>query len=337
MQPQSLVNDITHTIYYRLIPKRIRKYYLAFWTSLSILGAGVSLLLVQVAGEYFSVFAIAAFWSLLIIIPVSHITDHENYHRVIRGLNALYETELLPQVEYEQELHLIFSVRNPLMWVLVLMINIGFTIVIVMLGLPFKSTLLNLAALLAFESIVLMGGQSTYTTLAEIVLLHRIASALPPKRFYSDMSVRLRELSTTYYLTSSFHILLVYFAILILVLTGPYAIQPILVLALVVLAALPTIYILVFVFQVHRIMLAFKAKSLEVVDELIRHYSNCLSDSTGTIGDHAERLNHFGMLLDLRDRTKKTKEWPWDIPSGIGLFITSSIGIAQFVLAIWQP
>lgn len=324
-------STITHSIYYVLTPNFLRKLPIVFWGGISILAFGIATFLIQQFSENMSLETVAAFCSLFTLIPMSHIQDYQRFYQLIEKLIDLFKLDSKIQVNIYFKLNRIFSLKNPVMWMVSLTANMACTAILLYLGLPFKSTLLNVLAMIGFEVIVFFGGQSVYTTLADLNLLREFASISPRTGFLTTFPLRLQEFSTIYYLNSSFHILLIYVTLLLMVFRGPYPVSFILMALLVTVALLPTTYILYFVYQIHMIMISIKQKNLETLDRKIGDYWKTHFEKADLSNEETECL---GKLLELRMKIQHMSEWPWDIPGSIGFFISTSISITQTIFAI---
>lgn len=338
--------DITHSIYYRMVPRLLRKCPLVFWGGVSAILTAVALFLLSKFGESLSAETVIAFCSLFALIPMSHIEDYRRFYKLMENFVALFELNSEEREHIWTKTNKIFVLRNPIMWVTAILTNVLCTAMLTYLDLPFRSNLLNVLAIIGFEFVVFFGGQSVYTTLADLRLLSEFASISPRTRFFKSFPLRLQEFSTGYYLRSSLHILLSYVAILIMVIRGPYGVSSILMLLLVVVALLPTSYIVYFLFQIHRVMLALKQRNLDVIDEEIRSLWNgklAVFQANGStqpvlknelLPEKLKTMECIGKLLDLRERVTRMRDWPWDIQGSIGLFISTLIGVVQVVVAV---
>lgn len=321
---------ITHSIYYLLTPKFLRGLPIIFWGSFSILAFGIATFLVRQFGENVSLETIAAFCSLFTLIPMSHIQDYRRFYILIEDYIDLYKLDSNNSEILWSMLNKIFAIKNPTMWVVSITANIICTVILMYLGLPFRSTLVNLLAIIAFEIIVFFGGQSAYTTLADLTLLKKFASLSPRMDFLATFPLKLKEFSTAYYLNSSLHILLIYVMLLVMVFRGPYSISLVLTLLLVVIALLPTTYIGYFFYQVHKIMVVIKQRNIEIIEDKIRnHWKNNFDQ-----GIDKEKIECLEKLLEIRDKIQQMSEWPWDITGSVGFFVSTGISVTQTVLAI---
>ena len=83
--------NVTHSIYYILTPKFLRKMPLAFWGGVSIVAFGVAISIMKIFNESMSIESTAAFCSLFTLIPMSHIQDYQRFYRLIEEFIDLFK------------------------------------------------------------------------------------------------------------------------------------------------------------------------------------------------------------------------------------------------------
>jgi hypothetical protein len=323
--------NVTHSIYYRVVPRFLRKCPFVFWGGISVILAAVALFLLWESGESLSIEAAIAFFGLFALIPMSHIGDYQRFYKLMESFIKLFELDSKEREHIWTKLNKIFALKNPIMWGTSISINVVCTAVLMHIGLPLMSNLLNVLVLIGFEIVVFFGGQSVYTTLADLHLLNEFASISPRTHFFKSFSPRLREFCTNYYLSSSLHILSIYVAVLVMVIRGPYGTPPVLMLLLVVVALLPTVYVVYFLHQIHRIMLVIKQRNLEILDRKIGSYWESSFEKEPI---ESKILECLEKLLELREKVEQMSEWPWDISGSIGFLISTGVSMAQIVFTI---
>jgi hypothetical protein len=316
------------------------------WLLLSGVLDLVTIGLILASGERISLAVVVSFWALLAIIPVSHLDISNRFQIISRDLIELLEYDSNEFGDwYQRQLVDIFCANKLSMWLIVIFANVSCTVVILFLGLPLQSTILNILALISFQLIVFFGGQSVYTLLMELRLLSQIANRSPRPYFYQAKPVALRELLLLY-MRSSTYILFVYVAILIMVLTGPYGTPPILIMVLVGVAIFPTVYILYSVYHIHILMVKLKERTLAVIDDEIRRVIT--KNSKAVIKEHLSShssesqpdldLDYLAKLMDIRDKAEKMKEWPWNFEGRVLFvisFLTSTIQVVTAVRSLF--
>jgi len=333
-----------YSSYYYLVPKGFRKHYTVFWIVLSIAAATVALVMLRALGEILSLETVIAVWSLLVVIPVSHLNISNEFHAMASDLKTFFKCDANEfRKWYQERLQSIFSAKSPVMWTTAILTNIVCTAIVVQLGLPLQSSWLNALALIVFEVVAFASGQSVYTLLAELRLLKQFTNFAQCPHFYQSMPATLRKLSTMY-LKSSVYILLVYLAVLIAIVRGPYGIPPILMLVLVGIAVFPTIYIMYSVFQIHLLMVKLREGTLAIIDKRIQQVlaenwiiiSGVDSEFVDSDVDEPDldKVNCLAKLMDLRDKVEKMREWPWNFEGRITFTVSILTSIVQVVVAV---
>lgn len=331
------------SMYFHLTPKPFRKIYALFWVGLAGLLTILSYILLSWKNEQISPIMVLSFWSLMAIVPISHLDMSQDFSNVAKHLGEFFDLEEEKFLGwYKKQIDGIFSARNPVMWGVSILANVVCTVVVLYLGLPLKSTILNFLAMISFQVVVFFNGESIYALLAELLLLKQLVELTPRPHFYQSVPSAVRRL-TTLYLKSATYILLVYLAVLITVATGPYGIPIVLMLVLVGIAVFPAVYILYIMSQLHKLMVKIKEGTLAIIDQKISEILKgdwINNDEKKVLGDieidrsEIDRVEYLSKLMDIRDRAEKMREWPWDLKSRVTFLISLLTGAVQVVAAV---
>lgn len=334
---------MTKSMYFDLTPRRFRDNYILFWGGVAGLLTIFSYVILSWETEQISPIMVFSFWSLMAIVPISHLDMSRDFSNIAKCLGDFFDLEEEKFLGwYNKQIDGIFSARNPVMWGVAILVNTVCTVVVFYLGLPLKSTILNVLAMISFQVVVFFNSESIYALLAELLLLKELVDRSPRPHFYQSVPSAVRRL-TTLYLKSATYILLVYLAVLVTVATGPYGIPIVLMLVLVGIAVFPAIYILYIMSQLHKLMVKIKEETLAIIDQKISETLRgdwINSDDKKILGDieidrsEIDRVEYLSKLMDIRDRAEKMREWPWDLKSRVTFIISLLTGAVQVVAAV---
>jgi hypothetical protein len=172
-----------------------------------------------------------------------------------------------------------------------------------LLGPPFGVPFYNTLGLLIFTLFLYICGQSLYIAIALLFLLARIVR-LPINVPFSLMPAPTLSKLQNYYLTLGCSILLFYIALALAVWQGPYGIQPLLLVWLIVLSLYPLGIFFASILQIHVLRRAIKYNHLHIINDQIQRAMTLVA--SGTSGKTLDRLEK---LIHIQDILQRMKEW----------------------------
>ena len=302
---------------------------LLFWPSLSLIVFFVGDFLIYQSGENRYLGTQTLFAITVTAIPLSFIWLSNNYQTNLNSLSGYFWDT---KDEFEEWLDVrvkrIFALRSRKARFFILATTILAVITVFFLGLPFKSTWLNILGLMGFVFIAGLNGHAAYGFLDMMYTLKEIASRPVKSPFYFPAELAVSKLQS-YYSTTTLLVTSGYILLAASVWEGPYGITPQMQIWLIISAFYPLAMFFWSFFQIHIIMQHIKHANIQVVNhEIQKLLPRALEEKKDG------SMKQLTSLIELQDKMASMKEWPIEIQATITFTVTLVTAIIQIVIAI---
>jgi hypothetical protein len=320
------VHQIIPSTYERLTLKKLN--YWLFWPLLGVIGFLLGELLINIFADRHFLITQLLFGLGVGILPLSFIGFSHSLQKVILQISRFFwddEDEFLDWLE--NRIQRCFTLRfwpSRLVTGSVIVLGSG---TVLFLGLPFKTTLLNILAYIGFSFVLIICGQIMYMISDSLIILRELINRPIKIPFYFLPHPAINELQN-HYMMLSFFTIVTYIILVISIWQGPYGINIEMQVWLTVLAIYP-ISILFWVFSsVHKLMKRIKFANIEIINAKIQIALHTISEK--------KEIEVLDSLMDVQRKVQSLPEWTINISGGVTFIISVLTLIAQIMITVQE-
>ena len=322
-------NLVSRSIYWHLT-LFLKSKYVLYWLLVATVVLSLSEIVLRVFGEphfmwteiFFAYFIISA-------IPVGNLIAANIFIELTDTLSPMFKLEEGSFSSWiTQEGRKVFDVRYFPMWATSLSINVLGTLTLVVAGLPFKSEIANIFALIAIQPIFFFCGQAAYFLVAMMIFQYRVAKLPLSIPFFEYCHRAIYELSSYSYSLALF-VLIQYVGLFFAIHFGPYGNSVFMIPWLISLAVTPIISFSWGVYQIHILQREIKLKHIEsITSEVQKLFEEFISNPT------LNNIDRLSKTIEIQRNVEQIKEWPLSLQTIITLILATVAAISQILIAI---
>jgi len=194
-----------------------------------------------------------------------------------------------------------------------------------LLGMPFRSTILNCFALFGFVLLLIICGQGVYMLLSLLITIRQITHRQPNVPFYRLPHPAITELSDQCALASLL-IGIAYIALVIAISQGPYGFSVEMQSWLAALAFFPISMFFWSLIQVRTLMRNVKQSQLDIINaEIERNLQRVLN------GEELEVVQRLEKVMEIQSRIQAIQEWPIAAQGAVAFIVTFTTLAVQII------
>jgi hypothetical protein len=307
------------TIYERINPFG-KLHYSIFWILVGVAFFVIQHLLAQFSGDprYLLVRLLIAGTTPLITITGS-IVGSAFYKALISAKSIIDMPTESYQSWAKDRFDELFNFKGNKVKLAILLVFIIGEFVIVYVGLPYDSTISNIAYLISVQVMIFVGSHALYALLGMLYTLYEITDFPLKVPFYANRHRSILCLSNAYNI-GAFLTLVDYIWLLTMVYLAPWLrLDYVPLVALSIVGFYPLAMFLVSFFQIHAILKKIKQNHIDMINQQIEVCYRKLESRPSK-----DRLEELQKLMDIQEKVEKRPDWPFDI-GNISTFIVSLI------------
>jgi hypothetical protein len=194
-----------------------------------------------------------------------------------------------------------------------------------LLGMPFRSGILNCLALFGFMLLIVICGQGVYMMLDLLITIRQVTHRQPNVPFFRLPHPAITELSDQCAL-ASLALAVAYIALVVAISQGPYGLSVEMQAWLAALAFFPISMFFWSLIQVRALMRSVKQSQLEIINaEIERNLQKVLK------GEGIEDVQRLESVMDIQSKVQAVHEWPIAVQGALTFVVTSATLAIQII------
>lgn len=263
------------------------------------------------------------------ILPVLNIWLFHSFTKTMRGVSVLLWAG---DAEFEKWLKIrearIFTLRSFEAKFVTGFVVVAGLIPVIILGLPFKSEIINIIGLIFFLLLLVICGHDLYISIDLIVTLEEIVWRPAQVPFFMLPHPAIYRLQK-YYLTAAILYVLFYIGLVIAVWQGPYGFNYILIVWLTALAVYPLLMFFCSFFQVRTLLRNIKQSHLETVNYEVQQALEKVMN-----GHSLEETERLEKVMSIQNKIQNMEKGSITTETVITFLATLAIAIVQIVISV---
>lgn len=317
------------TIYEKLIfIKRI--HYVVYWVLVGLLFFILQEIFTRISGDTNFLIMRALFGFYLSLIAIIIINLKLFFPTVIQGCDEIinFPSENTSDWVNDKIIEMGTFSTVAVRFFAILLVSLIITTVL-LLGLPYKSTLSNIVFLLTLVPFSIVSAHAVFGVAKLLGLLPGLVRYPITPPFYLSKHPAIGLLSS-FYSRTTISAIGVVLALFLIVWQTPYGFDPLLIGWLIFVSFLPLALFLWTFYQIHILMRRIKHVSIKLINNRVQEQLNLvLENSDKNSADELEKL------MKIQDMVEKMREWPFALDGTIALMASIIFPAANIALGVF--